>query len=89
MSDLDSAKLKKVLDYLWSINGQLDGREKMMAEQLGMDIEKDLLIVPDIMLKGIHWLPKWVKASSFVKQPYVMKGVRDKLFFQRKEKSDE
>lgn len=83
MTDLDLNKLRKVLDYLWSINGQLDEREKMMAAQVGVDIDKDLLMVPEKMIKGIRWLPAWIKGPRFVKEPYVMKDVRDGGYFLR------
>jgi hypothetical protein len=75
--DLD--KLSKLLDWLRG----LTEKENEAARRMGIDPEKDLLIVPKKMFPQLKPgvfvpnLPKWIKISGFTDEPCVMRGIRD------------
>jgi hypothetical protein len=76
---LDLDKLFKLVGWLRT----LTEKEDEAARRMGIDPEKDLLIVPKKMFPKLKPgafvpnLPKWLKISEYVDQPYVAKGVRD------------
>jgi hypothetical protein len=69
---LDLDKLFKLVGWLRT----LTEKEDEAARRMGIDPEKDLLIVPKKMFSRTD-LPKWLKTSEHVKEPRVMRGVRD------------
>jgi hypothetical protein len=82
VSNLDLTKLKLAIEYIDKLNASRKELEDETARRLGVDPEFDVVIITEKMLMKINkgWvgpLPKWIRTTNFVFEPYCIRGVRN------------
>ena len=73
-------RLIQTVEYHARLCAQLKAQVDSLAVKMGIDPEKDLLMIPLSMLKEYGWkhqdFPPWIRASAYFGQAEVLRGVR-------------
>lgn len=83
-SSFNLKDLITAIDYLKRASDRLKANEDELARRMGIDPDKDLLVIPSTLVADKLHLPRWIRAAGN-KEPFLIRYVRDRQFKQKKE----